>query len=90
MPKKTTLLVALTLAAALMAAPPPAQAAAAKKAKAPAAQTSEPAKASRAVLDLKENAFDFGPIMEDQVLEHAFEVRNTGPDTLVIDSVKPG
>jgi hypothetical protein len=89
MPKKTTLLVALTLAAALMAAPP-AQAAAAKKAKAPAAQTSEPAKASRAVLDLKENAFDFGPIMEDQVLEHAFEVRNTGPDTLIIDSVKPG
>jgi hypothetical protein len=49
-----------------------------------------PAKASRAVLEVKEPAFDFGTVMEGEPLEHIFAVRNSGQDELVIASVKPG
>jgi hypothetical protein len=64
----------------------------AKKAPAEAATTTAPpAKAaSKAVMDLKETAFDFGTIMEGQPADHVFQVANTGPEDLVIASVKPG
>lgn len=60
-------------------------------AEAPATTTAPPAKAaSKAVMDLKETAFDFGTIMEGQPADHVFQVANTGPEDLVIASVKPG
>jgi hypothetical protein len=63
-----------------------------KKAPAEAQTTTAPPArtASKALMDLKETAFEFGTIMEGQSAEHVFQITNTGQEDLVIASVKPG
>jgi len=34
--------------------------------------------------------FDFGEIVEGEVVVHDFSIRNTGTDALQIDQVRPG
>ena len=41
-------------------------------------------------LALSENHFDFGKIKKGDVVEHKYEVSNTGDNPLIISQVKPG
>lgn len=41
-------------------------------------------------LALSENHFDFGNIKKGDIVEHAYEVTNTGDNPLIISQVKPG
>jgi hypothetical protein len=49
---------------------------------------SEEQKAPKAVV--LEKAFDFGTVMEGDVITHSFKIANHGEDTLRISRVQPG